>query len=348
MKNPFLLIFGVCALLSSCTKFNLEYNDFDGIQSEWLLPIAKTSLGFNDIKEISTVEFDFYLSPFELGYPTNSPVDVPAFTAKSFSFNHQIVDIVHRIDYDSLGCTLSLFNGFPFSLSAGTTIILRNTPDNNNENIILSWEITENIPSGETIEFSSKTNSNFFEEFIYVTIENLGTEGGDNLSFSGTPLSLSVKLDVIDINQIELQANRQIISVDTLSISIEEPGDTFGIGTGGTATIYFDNLLPANQRFQAYFLQNGIVKDSLLSSPGTIVGCDVTNSGDPLSLRSSIAVAPLSWAKWTKLSYCDKMVIHHYLNTYGYSGPYIKANEQCKIDLQLVVDVLLNINISAL
>lgn len=348
MKNPFLLTLGVLALLSSCTKFSLEYNDFDGIQSEWLLPIAKTSLGFDDIKEISTVEFDFYLSPFELGYSTNSPVDVPAFTATPFSFNHQIPDIVHRVDYDSLGCTLSLFNGFPFNLSAGTRIILRNTPDNNNENIILSWELTENTPSGETVEFSSKTNSNFFEEFIYVTIENFGTEGGDNLTFSGSPLSLSVKLDVIEINQIVLKTNRQILSVDTLSISIEEPGDTFGVGSGGTATIYFDNLMPANQRFQAYFLQNGIVRDSLLSSAGSIVGCDITTSGDPVSLRSSIAVAPLSWSKWTKLSYCDQMVIHHYVNTYGYNGPYINANEQCKIDLQLVVDVLLNINISVL
>jgi hypothetical protein len=336
-------------LLWGCSKFDPTYDEINGIQSEWLLPIAKTSIGFENIKEISSVDFDVYLTPAELGYPSNITVDVPAAGGLAFGpYLRPLPDIVHRIDYDSLKFTVSLVNGFPFSLSPGTTINFRNTPNFDPANILFSWQIGDFAPPGGTLNFAATSSANYFEDYIYVTIENLGTPGGNDLVFSGLPLSISADFEVIDLQEIQLQTNKEILSIDTLSISVEEPGDTFGVATGGAATIYFDNLLPANQRFQAYFLQNGNVLDSLLAEPGTIVGCNVTPSGDPLSMQSTKAIAPLSWAKWTKIASCDKLVIHHYLNTNNYNGSIIKANEQCKIDLQLVVDVMLNINISEL
>jgi hypothetical protein len=336
-------------LLWGCAKFDPTYDEIRGIQSEWLLPIAKTSIGFENIKEISSIDFDVYLTPAELGYPSNISVDVPASGGLAFGpFMRPLPDIVQRIEYDSLVFTVSLVNGFPFSISPGTTINFRNTPNFNPANILFSWQIGEFTPPGGTLNFVANSSANYFEENIYITIENLGTPGGNDLVFSGLPLSISAEFDVIDLHEIQLHTNQEILSIDTLSISVEEPGDTFGLATGGTATIYFDNLLPANQRFQAYFLQNGFVVDSLLTEPGTIVGCGVTANGDPLSMQSTKAIAPLSWTKWTKIASCDKLVIHHYLNTNNYNGSNLKANEQCKIDLQLVVDVMLNINIGEL
>jgi hypothetical protein len=183
---------------------------------------------------------------------------------------------------------------------------------------------------------------------VYVYLENLQSPGGNDVVFTGQPLSILTEFEVIDLDYIELYTGNQILSVDTLSISIEEPGDTFGLATGGTATIYFDNLLPAHQRFQAYFLDDGIVIDSLFSSPGIINGCSVDENGIPGELQSTKAIAPLSWAKWTKLAKSDKLVIHHHLNTNNYPGQHIRANDDCKINLQLVVDVLLNVNIGEL
>ena len=349
MKHLIILSLVASLFMCGCFKFDPTYDEINGIQSEWLLPIAKTSIGFENIKEISKVQLEVYVSPSELGYPTNMPVNVPAVGGLVFGpYQKALPEIIQRIEYDSLGFTVSLVNEFPFTLSPGTTINFRNAPNFFSENILFSWQIGEFAPPGSTLNFSATSNSNFFEDFIYITIENLGTPGGNDLVFSGLPLSITAEFDVIDLKEIQLQTNMQILSVDTLSISVEEPGDTFGVATGGTATIYFDNLLPANQRFQAYFLQNGLVTDSLLSSPGIIEGCDVTPNGDPLSLKSTKAVAPLSWAKWTKISKCDKLVVHHYLSTNGYNGAFITANDACRIDLQLVVDVMLNINISEL
>jgi hypothetical protein len=349
MKSNTLYSLLAILLLWGCSKFEPSYDEINSIQSEWLLPIAKTSIGFENIKEISKVDFDVYVAPSDLGFTSNTPIDIPSFEIQTLGpYVKQLPNIIKAIQYDSLLFTIELVNGFPITLGAGTTISFRNTPAIADNNLLFKWVLDEPTLPGEVINLTTVSSSNHFNENIYIYLEDLQSPGGNNIVFSGFPLSISTEFEVIDLNYIELYTGQQILSIDTLSISIEEPGDTFGTSTGGTATIYFDNRLPAHQRFQAYFLDEGIVIDSLFSTPGIINGCSVDANGIPGELQPSKAQAPLSWTKWTKLAKSDKLVIHHYLNTNGYSGQHIRANENCRIDLQLVVDVLLNVNIGEL
>jgi hypothetical protein len=336
-------------LLWGCSKFEPSYDEINSIQSEWLLPIAKTSVGFKDINEISKVEFDVYIAASELGFVSNTPIDIPNFQVDLLGpYIQQLPSIIKAIQYDSLLFTIELMNGFPITLGAGTTISFRNAPNLSDENLLFEWVISEPTPPGGIINLSAVSSSSYFNENIYIYIEDFQSPGGNDIVFSGLPLSITTKFEVIDLNYIELYTGNQILSIDTLPISIEEPGDTFGVATGGTATIYFDNLLPAHQRFQAYFLDDGIVIDSLFSAPGIINGCSVDANGVPGQLQTTKAIAPLSWAKWTKLAKSDKLVIHHYLNTNGYPGQFFRASEICKLDIQLVVDVSLTVNIGEL
>ena len=350
MNSRILLAAWAVLFFSGCSKFQPTYEEIDTLQSEWLLPIAKTTIGFKNIKEISNVEFDVFVSPSDLGFSNNIPQTIPSFEIASLGpYPRQLTDFVREIRYDSLLFTIQLTNGFPFSLNAGTSVAFRNSPSNTNDsNLLFRWTLSEDASPQETISFTSVSSNNYFNDVIYIYVENLSTNGGTDLTFSGMPITVSTEFEVIDLNYVDINTNQWLVSVDTLSISIEEPGDTFGVATGGSATIYFDNQLPANQRFQAYFLNNGIVIDSLFTSPAIINGCGVDAEGAPTSEENTSAVAPLSWSKWTKLSQSDKMVIHHYLNTNGYPGPSIRANNTCVIRLQLVADVILNINIGEL
>ncbi|MFN5295263.1 MAG: hypothetical protein ACK5BL_07005 [Flavobacteriales bacterium] len=349
MKSNILFCSLAILLLLGCSKFEPSYDEINSIQSEWLLPIAKTSIGFKDINEISNLEFDVNVAASELGFVSNTPIDIPNFQVNLLGpYIQQLPPIMKSIQYDSLFFTVELINGFPITLGAGTTISYRNAPNLSDENLLFEWVISEPTPPGGAINFSAVSSSNYFNESVYIYIENFQSPGGNDIVFNDLTLSLSTEFEVIDLNYVDLYTGNQILSIDTLSISIEEPGDTFGVATGGTATIYFDNLLPAHQRFQAYFLDDGIIIDSLFSAPGTINGCGVDANGVPGEIQSTKAIAPLSWAKWTKLAKSDNLVIHHYLNTNNYPGQYIRANKNCKLDLQLVVDVLLNVNIGEL
>jgi hypothetical protein len=350
MNSRLLLAALVVLFFFGCSKFQPTYEEIDTLQSEWLLPIAKTTVGFKNIKEISNVEFDVFVSPSDLGFSSNVPLNIPSFTIPLLGpYERQLTDFVQEIRYDSLLFTIQLTNGFPFSLNAGTSVVFRNSPSNTDDsNLLFRWTLTEDAPPGGAINFTSISSDNYFNDVIYIYIENLSTSGGNNLTFSGIPITVATEFEVIDLNYVDIKTNQSLVSVDTLSISIEEPGDTFGVATGGSATVYFDNQMPANQRFQAYFLNDGIVIDSLFTSPAIINGCGVDAGGAPTSEENTSAVAPLSWSKWTKLSQSDKMVIHHYLNTNGYPGAYIRANNTCGIRLQLVADVILNVNIGEL
>lgn len=350
MKSRSIYSVLVFIFIGGCSKFQPSYDEIDSIQSEWLLPIAKTTLSFQNIEEISEVGFDIYLSPSDLGYSAGPNFNVPPFTVAMLGpYVRPLSELIKEIKYDSLQFEVELNNGFPFALSAGTSIVYRNTMSTSSDNnILFRWTLDSECPAGELIRSTQIVSNNYLNNAIYVFIENLSSSGGNNLQFSGLPINVNSELDVIDMEYVDLFTNKSLTSVDTLSISIEEPNDTFGRATGGKATVFFENQLPIDQRFQAYFLNNGVVIDSLFASPAIIAGCSVDFTGEPTSLQSSLAIAPLSWQEWTKLAQSDKLVIHHFMSTKAYNGEYVRANNQSQLQLQLVVDVLLNVNISEL
>jgi hypothetical protein len=336
-------------LFFGCSKFDPSYEDINLVQSEWLLPVAKTTIGFENINEISKIAFDVNVTASAMGFPTNTPVDISNLEIPFIGpYVKEMPDILNRMEYDSLLFTIDFINSFPFTINAGTRISFRNTPEITTENLLFEWIISEPTPSGALVNASAVSTSNSFDDKIYIFLENFSSDGGTGLIFSEIPLTININFEVIDINAIELNTWRDFLSVDTLSVSIEAPGDTFGVSTGGIATVYYDNQLPVNQRFQAYFLNDGEVIDSLFTSPGIIDGCQIDGNGDPTSLETTNSIAQLSWSKWTKLAQSDKMVVHHYLNTSGYDGSLIRASENCHIKLQLVVDVNISINIGEL
>jgi hypothetical protein len=116
--NSKLLVAALAVLFFiGCNKFQPSYEEINTLQSEWLLPIAKTNIGFKNIKEISNLEFDVFVSPADLGFSIDLPLTLPNFEAASLGpYPRQLT------------------NGFPFSLNAGNSVTFRNSPDNTNDN----------------------------------------------------------------------------------------------------------------------------------------------------------------------------------------------------------------------
>jgi hypothetical protein len=212
---------------------------------------------------------------------------------------------------------------------------------------LLSWNLAQDIPAGQSASITQTISGNYVQETVFVFIENFSTPGGDNLFIENRPLLIETNFKLIDITKIEFNEGHTLTSIDTVGIVIDIPEetDTTDTDSRGTATLYFDNTLPVNQRFQAYFLRNNAVVDSLLVSPVLIEPSINDWEGNPLSIVSSESSSTLTWERINNLSDCDKLVIHHFISTINNPNDPIVANKSASLKVQLVVDLKFNLSI---
>ena len=336
-------------LFVGCQKFTDNLADLNAPEQEWLLPVAKSTIDFDDIREVTDIKLELNVDPADFSLQANVWTNVPPFSG--WNIGPDALDlpaIIHEVRFDSLAFEITLTNPFPFSIGAGTQITYRNSPSTDSEsNVLLRWNLEQAIPAGQSATLTQTVSGNYVQESVYVFIENFSTPGGNNLYISNTPLLIETNFKLIDISRIELNEGHTLTSIDTVGVVIEIPdeADTNDTDTRGTATLYFDNTLPVNQRFQAYFLRNNIVVDSLLVSPALIAPSNNDSEGNPLNTLSSESSATLTWDRLNNLSTCDKMVIHHYISTISNPNNPIVANKSASLKVQLVVDLKINLSI---
>jgi hypothetical protein len=332
----------------SCQKFTQGFDGIDSLEQEWLLPTAKSTINFDDIRDITDINFEFMVQPFDLQLPTNSPVDVaPMHDIELGPFLLNLPDIIHLVEFDSLSFQVTLTNPFPFEIGDSTMITYRNENETSNEsNVLFRWELSEDLLPYQSITRTQTVGRNYVGETIYAFIENFSTSGGSNLPISDNPMVIQTNFKLINIRNIELNPGQSLTSIDTIGIVIDLPDENEYTETAsaGIATLYFDNALPVAQQFQGYFLRDNQVVDSLLVSPVAIAPCANDGQGNPLSIESSTSTATLSWDRLNNLSTCDKLVIHHFISTNPNPNNAIVANESCSLKVQLVVDVKINLS----
>jgi len=347
-----LFFLALVAILSfvGCKKFTNNLDDINEPEQEWLLPIARSTLDFGDIREVTDIYLELDINAADLGLPANVSTNVPQIDNLDLGpYQLNLPDeIIHKVEFDSLAFEIILTNPFPFIIGAGTRVTYRNSASTDSEtNVLLSWNLAQDIPAGQSASITQTISGNYVQETVFVFIENFSTPGGDNLFIENRPLLIETNFKLIDITKIEFNEGHTLTSIDTVGIVIDIPEetDTTDTDSRGTATLYFDNTLPVNQRFQAYFLRNNAVVDSLLVSPVLIEPSINDWEGNPLSIVSSESSATLTWERINNLSDCDKLVIHHFISTINNPNDPIVANKSASLKVQLVVDLKFNLSI---
>jgi hypothetical protein len=348
MKALFLAMVGVIVFMS-CQKFTENLDELEAPNQEWLLPVAKSTINFDDIREITDIDLVLNINPNDLDLETNVVIDIPSITNRNLgAYPLPLPEIIHEVHFDSLSFTIELTNPFPFTISAGTELVYRNSQNTTSDsNVLLRWPLSQPLFAGQSTSLQQTVGKNFVQEAIYVYIENFSTPGANNQILTNTPLLIKTSFKLIDISKIELNEGHTLTSIDTVGIVIDlqDENQYSDDSSGGIATLYFDNTLPVNQRFQAYFLRNEQVVDSLLVSPAFIDPSLNSPGGDALNIVSSQSVATISWDRLNNLSSCDKLVIHHFISTQNNPNNPIVANETTSLQVQLVVDLKINFSI---
>lgn len=349
-KIFFILAIGFISVMLACTKPDM--NSLPTWTSDWLLPLVKGKLEFANIKKLSNNKISFTIPSVDLGFPSGTPLDLPGISISEVGpYKQPLIDWIHKINFDSLQIKLSFTNSFPITVSAGTKFSFRRSADvNDPSNIIYQHTVASPINTNDTYTFDITVNNNYISDTVYLYLEQFTSPGGSNITFANTPATLSVELQVIDINRVELHAGKNEVERDTIDISFED-ADTGGYtDTLSYGTVHFltENALPINLGFQIYFLDpvTNMISDSLMNSPIALSGCSTNSMGDPLNSTKAKNSISISHQRIAKIKKSKKAILNFGINTIGYPPPYVIMSEKTFFKLNITGDLHLSFNLN--
>ncbi|MBP6455914.1 MAG: hypothetical protein KA275_04210 [Chitinophagaceae bacterium] len=347
MKKIILICF-VLLNIYSCNKFKIA--DQIGLESDWLLPLAKGKIGFKNLKELENNSLSHDIPSFDIGYNPGVPINVPALNIPEVGpYAQPIMGWIKSLKVKNLKIELSFTNAFPITIGTGTKISFRrdaNTSDATN--LIYSHTVLNDILPNQQYDFSIDILNSVIEDTVFIYLEQFSSPGGNNITFSTTPSILSISLKVLEIENVELYTNKQASFNDTVQANFSQDTNGFDTTVSGKINVFVDNAMPLNTNFQLYFidsLTNNII-DSLFNTRLIVQGIN-TNSltGTPLSINSSKNEILVNAAKVQRIKSANKAIIDFDLNTNGYSTPTVLANDETYLGIQFTGDLKLKLKI---
>jgi hypothetical protein len=355
MKKLYIILLGFGILLSACSKYNTDLNEFPSWNSDWVLPLVKGKVSFENIKQLSNAKTSFDVPSIDIGYASGIQLNVPQISIPEVGpYKQPLSDWIHAIEFDSLEIDLSFTNVFPIAVGAGTKFSFRRTPTTADPtNIIYQHTVASDIAPGQNYTFKVDVINNSVSDTLYLYLEQFNSPGGNNVTFTTAPSKISIEVQIIDIKKVELFANKFVVERDTIDIDFgNEDTETGGLDTSsyGTVNFFIDHALPINCYTQIYFYDtvSNSISDSLLSSPLNLVGCTTDANGDPTSVNSSKTSFAISTQRIDKIKKSTKAIVSFRLNTQGYPPPYVMMSDKTYLKLQITGDLHLSFNLNSL
>lgn len=349
-KYSRLLLLLLPVLMLSCNK-----DQRINANGDWLFPVAKGSLSLTSLSELRNLKYSVQIPALSIGQPIGVPVSSPGLSiAHVGPFALQITPWLRSIDIDSLEINTTLRNIFPIPIGAGTQISIRNSKDvSGSGNIIGSTIINSDVAPNAQFSVDFKAANKTFGDSVFFFLDNFVSPPYNNVIFQITPTELVVTLKVITASKVNIYSNKVFSSVDTMEFKAGEE-DNLGNGTGGLISdtsvagflnVFLDNGLPAHVRFQAYFLDAGKtqVLDSLFITDLNVEGANTNAAGTPLAIKSTATKVNITQGRINNIKKAAYTVTRLQFNTLGYTTPWVTANKDAKLDVQITGD--LNIKI---
>lgn len=352
MKKYILFACLIVALFTACSKYNTDPKELPTWTSDWLLPLIKGKLAFENIKEISEVKTSFNVPSLDIGYPSGVNVNVPPLNISAVGpYKQSLSNWIHVVNFDSLEIMLSFQNVFPIAIGAGTKFSFRRSTNTNDpNNIIYQHTIPNDIAPNQNYSFDINVINNFLTDTVYIFLEQFTSPGGNNITFSATPSKINVEIKVIDINRVELYPNKSLTEIDTVDIDFSKEDTGTDTANYGKINFFVDNALPINFYIQVYFLDpiNSQIVDSLLDNPFNAIGCNTNANGDPTNVNASKTSVNITTARIEKIKKSKRAVLSYKLNTLGYPPPYVVMSDKTYLKMQITGDLHLSFNLNSL
>ncbi len=347
MKKLVLICFIAISILS-CNKFKIA--DTIGLESDWLLPLAKGKIGFKNLKELENNSMSHNIPSFDIGYNPGVLINVPPLNIPEVGpYAQPIMSWIKSLKVKNLNLALSFTNAFPISIGTGTKISFRRDPNTSDaSNLIYSHTVLNDILPNQQYDFNIEILNSIIEDTVFIYLEQFTSPGGNNITFSTTPSKLSITLKVLEIENIELYTNNQALFNDTILATFNQETNGLDTTVSGKINVFVDNAMPVNTKFQLYFIDSltNIIIDSLFSVPFLTSGINTNPlTGAPLTINNSKSEISVNAAKVQRIKSANKAIIDIDLNTNGYSTPTVLANDETYLGIQFTGDLKLKLKI---
>ncbi len=352
MKNTACGLAIVMMLFTACSKYNTNLDELPTWNSDWLLPLVKGQVSFENIKELNDSKIVFDIPALDIGYANIGLANVPPLSIANVGpYKQALSSWLHLVNFDSLQIQLTFTNRFPITIAAGTKFSFRRTADPNDPtNLIYQHTLPKDLTPAETYSFDVIVNNNFLGDTLYQFLEQFSSPGGNNVYFAGNKSTLKVDVKIIDINRVELYAGKSLVETDTIDIDFSKEDTGTDTASYGKVNFFVENALPVNFGIQIYFLDpvNLKITDSLLNNPLNILGCNTNATGDPTGSIDAKTSISINTARIEEIKKSRKAIISYKLNTLGYPPPYVVLSDKTYLKLQITGDLHLAFNLNSL
>ncbi len=339
-------------LFASCTKYNTDLKEMPSWNSDWLLPLVKGKVSFENLKELSNSKIYYDIPSLDIGYTNGIGINVPPLQIANVGpYRQGLSNWLHQVHFDSLEIKLTFTNSFPITVSAGTKFSFRRTADPNDPtNLIYQHTLPNDIAPQQSYSFDVKVVNNYLSDTIFQFLEQFTSPGANNVSFSNNSSRLQVEVKIIDIDHVEMFAGKSLQERDTVDIDFGSEDTGTDTSSYGKVNFFVDNAIPIHFGIQVYFLdpQSSLIIDSLLDNSFDIAGCNTNASGDPLNINSAKTSISITTKRIEKIKQARKAVIAYSINTLGYPPPYVLMSDQTYLKMQLTGDLHLSFNLNSL
>lgn len=356
-KSPIypIILAGLLLLAVSCGKYNTNLNELPSSDTDWLLPLVKGRISFDNLKKLNSSTISFDIPSTDIGFASGIQLNVPGISIPELGpYNQPLSDWIHTVQFDTLEISLSFQNSFPIPIGAGTQFSFRRTGTTADpNNIVYQHTVASDIAPGQPYSFTIDVNNNAVSDTLFLFLEQFSSPGGNNVTFSSTPSKIDVTVDIIDIKKVELNVNKSTIELDTVEVDFgSEETNTGPIDTSSNGNVHFfiDHALPIHMNAQVYFLDplTSVVTDSLLSAPLNLIGCNTDANGHPLNVNASKTSIYISNQRIQQIRKSKRAVLSFRMNTNGYPGPYVQMSDQTYLNMQITGDLHLSFNLNDL
>lgn len=318
-------------------------------EAEILGPLATADLAPEDIIEVQQLKFAFTFNAAEIQvggqplFPPGVSVPVPAFGPINVGFFDTVPTPQFRNVYMSrLVFRLSVRNGFPMPVSAGTTILVRNEGESRN---IVSYSLPQDLAPGATYTALVEADDKRIGEALEIQLQNLSSPGTGNTPVSGSGTSLRVEFTLHDfaIDRLEVNANQFFEVRDTSDFTLS--GDVISSQSiEGNLIFRYNSGYPVSFSTQVYFLDgNRLLLDSLFV-PGRQLSPAITdgqgNVITPSTARDTIAYTAERMEAIREAKYT---AVRASVSSFG-AQSFVVVTPRQRLDIKIIGDLKVNVN----
>jgi len=339
------LFFVFMVLLASCNKdINLDKWD-----PQMLMPIVKASATVENVADLRDRSFVQQIPALDIGYTTGVQVNVPP-TQRAFvgPYAYTLSDYFNSVQVDSAVFSVELTNSFPISISSGTRIVFRSSPETaSRSNIVYEYVLAQDVPAGGTYsKFTDILINRTITSRIFLFLEDFKSPGGEDVIFGSQPSEVRFEIKFLSVFKAGINTGREYTICDTTGMELAGAVTNFSDSTAdGTLKLFINSSMPVNFTYQIYFFDETKTEliDSLYHGDMVSPGCKADLSGVPYGSVEKKFEISISAERMRNLKRAKYMAYKFRGDTHGYTTPVVYIKGDCFLQMQLTGDIKLKV-----